>query len=211
LVLETVAPEDLPAAVARYEAPELVLPAGAPVTLPGAARTEREPWEFDADLAREDLTRTFRLASLDGLDTEPGDRTALGAAVGGPWGCAWRTGGGATGCERHSTACAASSGWRAAPRWGAQPRASWARSGTRSIASPTCAARSTAWTRGAGRRCWRRWPIASTCSRTWATNWRGRLWSDRRRNSRTGTRSARATTASWTGSRTRATGANATS
>ena len=80
LVLETVAPEDLPAAVARYEAPELVLPAGAPVTLPGAARTEREPWEFDADLAREDLTRTFRLASLDGLDIEPGDRTALGAA-----------------------------------------------------------------------------------------------------------------------------------
>ncbi len=81
LVLETVAPEDLPTALARYEAPEVVLPAGAPVTAGGApARSEREPWEFDPELAREDLTRTFRLASLDGLGIESGDRAALGAA-----------------------------------------------------------------------------------------------------------------------------------
>ena len=81
LVLETVAPEDLPTALARYEAPEVVLPAGAPITAGGgAARSEREPWEFDPELAREDLARTFRLASLDGLGIESGDRAALGAA-----------------------------------------------------------------------------------------------------------------------------------
>jgi len=81
LVLETVAPEDLPTALARYEAPEVVLPAGAPITAGGgAARSEREPWEFDPELAREDLARTFRLASLDGLGMESGDRAALGAA-----------------------------------------------------------------------------------------------------------------------------------
>src|SRR6266568_8059820 len=91
-VLETVAPEDLAAALGRYEAPELVLPAGVAVALPGggggggggagggAARAEREGWEFDPELAREDLTRTFRLASLDGLGIEASDRAALGAA-----------------------------------------------------------------------------------------------------------------------------------
>ncbi len=80
LLLETVAAEDLAGALARYEAPEVVVPAGAPAGLTNAVRTEREAWEFDADLAREDLTRSFRLASLDGLGVEAGDRAALGAA-----------------------------------------------------------------------------------------------------------------------------------
>src|SRR2546425_8136776 len=31
-----------------------------------------EAWEFDAELAREELARGFRLASLDGLGIEPG-------------------------------------------------------------------------------------------------------------------------------------------
>src|SRR2546430_12119805 len=81
LLLETVASEDLAAVLARYEARELVLPGGtpAPVPLPGAVRTEREAWEFDPDLGREDLARTFQMASLDGLGVEPGDRPALGA------------------------------------------------------------------------------------------------------------------------------------
>src|SRR2546422_2598170 len=39
----------------------------------------REAWEFDPELGREDLARTFRMASLDGLGVEPGDRPALGA------------------------------------------------------------------------------------------------------------------------------------
>ncbi|HEX4629120.1 MAG TPA: DNA mismatch repair protein MutS, partial [Gemmatimonadales bacterium] len=80
LLLETVAIEDLPGALLRYESPEVVLPAGAACALTGAVRTERDPWEFDPELAREDLTRGFRLASLDGLGVEPADRAALGAA-----------------------------------------------------------------------------------------------------------------------------------
>src|SRR5437016_5456094 len=81
LLLETVASEDLAAVLARYEARELVLPGGtpAPLPLPSAVRTEREAWEFDPELGREDLARTFRMASLDGLGVEPGDRPALGA------------------------------------------------------------------------------------------------------------------------------------
>jgi DNA mismatch repair protein MutS len=72
--LEVVAPDELASALARYEAPELVLPAS---TLPAAATAgsvtaEREAWEFDPELAREDLVRT-RLASLDGLGVEAGD------------------------------------------------------------------------------------------------------------------------------------------
>jgi DNA mismatch repair protein MutS len=82
-VLETVPAEDLSSALARYEAAELVLPLGA--ALPSHARgaapaTEREGWEFDPELARQDLERLFGLASLDGLGVEPGDRPAVGAA-----------------------------------------------------------------------------------------------------------------------------------
>jgi DNA mismatch repair protein MutS len=85
LLLETTAPEDLAAALARYEPREIVVPgetppSSSPSMLPGAVRTEREAWEFDPELAREDLARTFRVASLDGLGVEPGDRPALGAA-----------------------------------------------------------------------------------------------------------------------------------
>lgn len=87
--LEVVLPEEVPVALARYEAPELVLPAGVdPVTLTAlpadAVRAlsvaEREAWEFDPELAREDLVRTFGLATLDGLGVEAGDAPALGAA-----------------------------------------------------------------------------------------------------------------------------------
>jgi len=83
LVLEVVAAAELEAALARYEAPELVVPAGAPPPAhhaAGATVTEREAWEFDPELAREDLTRTFALASLDGLGIAADDRPALGAA-----------------------------------------------------------------------------------------------------------------------------------
>jgi len=84
LVLEVVATAELEASLARYEALEIVVPAGAALALPpparGATLTEREAWEFDPELAREDLTRTFRLASLDGLGIGADDRPALGAA-----------------------------------------------------------------------------------------------------------------------------------
>jgi DNA mismatch repair protein MutS len=82
LVLEVVPPADLEAVLARYEAAELVVPAGtrAPAAAPAATLTEREAWEFDPELAREDMTRTFALASLDGLGIAADDRPALGAA-----------------------------------------------------------------------------------------------------------------------------------
>jgi DNA mismatch repair protein MutS len=80
--LEVVAPDELAAALARYEAPELVLPAATPppAAATGCVTAEREAWEFDPELAREDLVRTFGLASLDGLGVEAGDAPALGAA-----------------------------------------------------------------------------------------------------------------------------------
>ena len=82
LALETVPIEDVESALARYEAPEVVLPAGCRVTLPVGSLTvtEREAWEFDPELARDDLARTFRLASLDGFGIEAADRAAVGAA-----------------------------------------------------------------------------------------------------------------------------------
>ncbi|MGE5142221.1 MAG: DNA mismatch repair protein MutS [Acidobacteriota bacterium] len=87
--LEVVPHAEVPAALARYEAPELVLPAGvdplALTSLPADAVralsvAEREAWEFDPEMAREDLVRTFGLATLDGLGVEPADAPALGAA-----------------------------------------------------------------------------------------------------------------------------------
>ena len=80
LTLEVVASVDLANALARYEARELVLPADTGVPTPGATVTIREAWEFDAELAREDLMRTYAIASLDGLGIAPEDRPALGAA-----------------------------------------------------------------------------------------------------------------------------------
>ena len=52
-------------------------------TLPnveGALLTEREPWEFDAGVAREELTRYFAIHSLDGLGIGADDDPAVGAA-----------------------------------------------------------------------------------------------------------------------------------
>ena len=80
--LEVVPVAELAGALARYEAPELVLPAGTsvPQVATTSATTTRDAWEFDPELAREDLVRTFGLASLDGLGVEAGDAPALGAA-----------------------------------------------------------------------------------------------------------------------------------
>jgi DNA mismatch repair protein MutS len=82
LLLEVVPPDGLASILGRYEARELVLPAGAAALAAhsGATVTEREPWEFDPALAQEELTRTFALASLDGLGIDADDAPALGAA-----------------------------------------------------------------------------------------------------------------------------------
>jgi len=79
-VWETLPGSELAPGLARYEPSEVVVPAGTRAPAGVASRTEREAWEFDPDLAREDLQRAFGLASLDGLGVEAGDRAALGAA-----------------------------------------------------------------------------------------------------------------------------------
>ena len=83
LVLEVVPASDVDLTLGRYEPREIVLPAEAAVpavSAPAATLTPREAWEFDPELAREDLMRTYGVASLDGLGVAGEDRPAIGAA-----------------------------------------------------------------------------------------------------------------------------------
>src|SRR5262249_60102540 len=73
--------------LARLTPREIVVPAGASgIRLPldrgadGALVTEREPWEFDPSLGREQLTRQYGVISLDGLGVGESDALAVGAA-----------------------------------------------------------------------------------------------------------------------------------
>ncbi len=84
-VLETVDEEGIEESFSRLTPAEIVIPQRAatpsPPEAPAARLTvEREPWEFDPDLAREELCARFGIASLDGLGVGPGDASALGAA-----------------------------------------------------------------------------------------------------------------------------------
>jgi len=82
VVLETTRPDGLGESLGRLHPSELVLPTGAadlPLE-PEVMRTRREPWEFDTELAREELARRYALASLDGLGLGPDDSPAVGAA-----------------------------------------------------------------------------------------------------------------------------------
>jgi DNA mismatch repair protein MutS len=56
------------------------LPREALASLDGALVTEREAWEFDPAMARDDLARQFGVLSLDGLGVGAGDAPAVGAA-----------------------------------------------------------------------------------------------------------------------------------
>ena len=78
-VLERIDPDALGDALQRYGPAEVVVPSG---TEPSGSwlRTEREPWEFDAPLAGDDLARRFELAGLDGLGIAGDDAPAVGAA-----------------------------------------------------------------------------------------------------------------------------------
>jgi DNA mismatch repair protein MutS len=82
-VLETMSEEGLEEALSRLGPAEVVLPSGDGAALPSCPvaplLTTRESWEFDPELAREELARRFSLASLDGLGVGPADRAALGA------------------------------------------------------------------------------------------------------------------------------------
>ena len=81
---------DAAALLARLAPREVIVPRRAPdaatggragVPHPdGALVTERDAWEFDAAMARDDLARQFGVLSLDGLGLGDGDAAALGAA-----------------------------------------------------------------------------------------------------------------------------------
>ncbi len=75
---------DLDPLLARLAPREILLMAGAPERLPASRNdaliTEREAWEFDAALARDDLARHFGVLSLDGLGFGSEDGLIIGAA-----------------------------------------------------------------------------------------------------------------------------------
>jgi DNA mismatch repair protein MutS len=84
-VLETLDGSAVHEAISRLNPAELVAPPGDQASLVRGLDvqplvTSREPWEFDHDLARDELARRFGLSSLDGLGLEAGDAPALGAA-----------------------------------------------------------------------------------------------------------------------------------
>ena len=75
---------ELDAVIARFAPREVLLPRGRSVLPRSAALdnvliTEREAWEFDAALARDDLARQFALKGLDGLGIEARDDRAVAA------------------------------------------------------------------------------------------------------------------------------------
>jgi DNA mismatch repair protein MutS len=82
LILATLG--ELDPLLARLAPREILLATGSRVALPAsrseALITERESWEFDDALAREDLARQFGLLSLDGLGIGSDDELIVGAA-----------------------------------------------------------------------------------------------------------------------------------
>lgn len=74
----------LDAVLARYAPREIILPQGSELRLPPsraeALITEREAWEFDSELATDDLTRQYRVQSLEGLGIGDAEKPAVGAA-----------------------------------------------------------------------------------------------------------------------------------
>ena len=76
---------ELDALLARFAPRELLIPRGSDVVprtqvLDGVLLTEREPWEFDEPMARDDLARQYAVRGLEGLGIESADGTAVSAA-----------------------------------------------------------------------------------------------------------------------------------
>ena len=88
LRLAIVSAADAPAMMARLAPRELLVVRGredAAITpalrvADQALVTEREPWEFDAQMAADELTRQFDVRGLDGFGLGAGDAAAIGAA-----------------------------------------------------------------------------------------------------------------------------------
>ncbi len=82
--IAVVAVREIDTMLARFAPREIVVPrngAALPRTsaLDGVLVTEREPWEFDEAMAREDLARHFAVRDLDGLGLEREDGLAIAA------------------------------------------------------------------------------------------------------------------------------------
>ena len=84
LRLITAIASELDPLMARLSPREILLPASAQLPLPAsrsdALITEREAWEFDEPLAREDLARQYGVLSLEGLGLTANDGLMVGAA-----------------------------------------------------------------------------------------------------------------------------------
>ena len=86
LRLVLVSVEDLASAMTRLSPREILIPAGSaeqPTSVAvgeGPLVTEREPWEFDADSAREQLASQFGVLSLESFGVSADDRPMLAAA-----------------------------------------------------------------------------------------------------------------------------------
>ena len=80
-LLETVPADGAAEALARLAPREVVLPDDDETALDDSVmHTTRDRWEFDPALARDELARRFKLATLDGLGVGAGDDAAIGAA-----------------------------------------------------------------------------------------------------------------------------------
>lgn len=75
---------DLDPLMARLSPREILVPSASQARLPSsrsdALVTEREAWEFDPPLAREDLVRHYGVLSLDGFGLDTSDTLVIGAA-----------------------------------------------------------------------------------------------------------------------------------
>jgi DNA mismatch repair protein MutS len=76
---------ELDTLLARFAPRELLVPRGADAlhrstALDGVLVTERDAWEFDEPMARDDLARQFAVRGLDGLGIGGEDAAAVGAA-----------------------------------------------------------------------------------------------------------------------------------
>jgi DNA mismatch repair protein MutS len=88
LRLTTVHLRDLESILSRFTPRELILPRGqnlarvikGPLGEEGPMVTEREAWEFEFELARDQLVKHFEVGSLEAFGIESGDSTAVGAA-----------------------------------------------------------------------------------------------------------------------------------
>lgn len=79
---------DVESILSRFTPREMILPRGqnlarlvkGPAGEEGPMVTEREPWEFEVELARDQLVKRFEVSSLDAFGIERSDSLAVGAA-----------------------------------------------------------------------------------------------------------------------------------